>query len=544
MVTCGLPYVNGPMHIAHLRTYFPADIYVRYQRKLGRDVVFICGSDTHGTPITLEAKAQGTTPEKIVEKYHNHYRGIFPQLGVFFDNYGSTDDPVNHHRTREMALTLIQNEYINQKTVALPYCPRCQMFLPDRYLSGECIHCGAEARGDECDQGCGRYLKPGELVNQKCRLCGTKAEDRETKQYFLKLTEFEGYLQEFLSTLGGTMNARNYAQGWLDSGLRDWNITRNMDWGIPFPGSPELVFYVWFDAPIGYISSTETWALEEGKDWEDYWKGDCKLVHFIGGDIIYHHCLFWPAMLKGSGYNAPNDIVASGMARINGHNFSKSRGYVLWVQEDYLEEGLDPDSLRYYIASCTGHTRDLDFNWKSYGERLNKDLVGNIGNFIYRSILFAYRYYGEIPSGIIDTEVDKAINNAINDIQLHIQKYEFKKICDRVNSLAVYGNKYLQENEPWNLKDTDPREAKDIIHNAIRLSRAIAILGEPLFPFHAYEVFRQLGFNSNGHHLTSAQGDLNTGYKLEKPRPLFNKLCEEDLASLEYSLTLRMSRRG
>lgn len=529
------------MHIAHLRTYFPADIYVRYQRKLGRDVLFFCGSDTHGTPITVKAEEQGTTPERIARQYHEHFRQIFPRLGVFFDNYGSTDDPVNHRRTREIAMKLIENGYIYQKDVTLPYCHTCERFLPDRYMEGTCPHCGADARGDECDQGCGVYLEPGEIKDPRCTICGTTAEYKETSHHFLKLSAFEGFLTEFLEGLGGTENARNYAKGWLKGGLRDWNITRNLDWGIPFPGAKDLTFYVWFDAPIGYIGSTEEWAERTGGDWEHYWKGPGRLIHFIGGDIVYHHCLFWPSMLKGAGYSVPDAVVASGMVRVEGHNFSKSRGYVLWVEDEYLEEGLDSDSLRYYIASYTGHTRDLDFSWETYAGKLNKELVGILGNFIYRSLLFAYRNYGKVPSGFIEPEIEGAVKKAISDITGFVQGYEFKKICDTVLGLAITGNKYLQEREPWKIKDTNPEEAKDIIHNAVWLSRAIAILGEPVFPFHAYEVYRQLGLDGNSYGLDEALGGLNVGLKLSEPRPLFKQLPEEKLRELEEALSRRIS---
>ncbi|MBS7620151.1 methionine--tRNA ligase, partial [Candidatus Bathyarchaeota archaeon] len=263
LVTCGLPYVNGPCHIAHLRTYVPADIFIRFLRKLGQQVVFICGSDTHGTPILVKAEAEGLTPQEVVKKYHKHFVELFPRLGIDFDNYGSTDDPLNHNRTKEIILQLLKNGYIYGKQLKLPYCPTCNRFLPDRYQKGTCPYCGAIARGDECDQGCGRYLEPGELLDPRCVICGTKPEMRETRHYFMKLTAFEEFLREYLKQMDGTENARNYALQWLEKGLRDWNITRNLDWGVEFPGEPNLVLYVWVDAPIGYISSTEEWAMKK-----------------------------------------------------------------------------------------------------------------------------------------------------------------------------------------------------------------------------------------------------------------------------------------
>jgi len=492
LVTCGLPYVNGPCHIAHLRTYVPADIFVRFLRKLGQQVVFVCGSDTHGTPILVKAESEGLTPKEVVKKYHKHFVELFPRLGIEFDNYGSTDDPLNHNRTKEIILQLLKNGYIYGKQLELPYCPTCNRFLPDRYQTGTCPYCGAIARGDECDQGCGRYLEPGELLDPRCVICGTKPEMRETRHYFMKLTAFEGFLREYLKQMNGTENARNYAIQWLEKGLQDWNITRNLDWGVEFPGEPGLVLYVWVDAPIGYISSTEEWAIKKNGDWEYFWKGPGYLIHFIGGDIIYHHCLFWPSMLKGAGYNLPFAVVASGMVRVEGHKFSKSRGYVLWVKEDYLDKGLDPDALRYYIASYTGHTRDLDFSWSSFGEKLNKELVGTLGNFLYRTILFAKKNYGCIPDGEVEPNVAAEVEAVIHEIREGLDVYEFKRISDAVISLAAFGNKYLQENEPWRLVKTDPGKAQQVTYNCLWIAKALQILIEPIMPGKADDLRKQL----------------------------------------------------
>lgn len=539
-MTCGLPYVNGPMHIAHLRTYVPADIYVRIQRKNGKDVLFICGSDTHGTPVTVKAEQLGTTPKAVVEKYHKHYVELYPRLGVEFTNFGSTDHPLNHHRTREIADKLIENGYIYAKKVSRPYCPQCQRFLPDRYLKGTCPHCGAEARGDECDQGCGRYLEPGELQNPTCILCDTPSEEIETQHYFLKLTAFKDFLREYLETLDGTDIARNYALKWLEGGLQDWNITRNIEWGIPFPGEDNLVFYVWFDAPIGYISSTEEWAEHTGGDWKYYWKGLGKLIHFIGGDIVYHHCLFWPSMLQGSGYSVPSAVVASGMVKVAGHVFSKSRGYVLWVKEDYFDKGLDPDALRYYIASYTGHSRDLDFNWRSYAEKVNKELVSSIGNYVYRSLLFAYRNYKTVPEGELDSILVDKVRDSIKAVIENADKYEFKKISDTILGLADTGNQYLQEREPWKTTDTDPEKTRETIYNALWLAKALAVIAEPVLPFMAEKIYRQLGVASKDLPFDEALKPLNPVH-LEKPKPLFSQIDDELLEELEEALIVRIS---
>jgi len=541
LVTCGLPYANGPMHIAHLRTYVPGDVFVRYLKKLGQDVVFFCGSDTHGTPITVKAEEMGVTPQEVVETYHNHFKIILPRLGILFDNYGSTDHPLNHARTREIAQKLLDNGYIYPSDVTLPYCPNCQRFLPDRYLRGTCPHCGASARGDECDQGCQRYLESGELLDPHCSICGAKAEMKETRHHFLKLTAFEGFLRGFLNELDGTDIAKNYARQWLEQGLRDWNITRNIEWGIKFPGDESLVLYVWFDAPIGYIQSTEEWAMRTGGDWMHYWKGPGKLIHFIGPGIVYHHCLFWPAMLKGSGYSVPDAIAASGTMKVEGHVFSKSRGYVVWVEEDYLANGLDPDALRYYIVSYTGHTRDLDFNWRAYGDKVNKELVGSLGNFIYRSLLFAHRNYGSVPEGTVDAEAKRKVEETVEAIRDGIDAYEFKKICDAVLGLADYGNRYIQAHEPWKLVKESPEEAANVIHNCVWLTKAISVLMEPVLPFKAEKVYELLGLTRD-QPMEQALTPLETGAELGKPEPLFQQVPDDEIESLEEAMKIRITR--
>jgi methionyl-tRNA synthetase len=542
LVTCGLPYVNGPLHIAHLRTYVPGDIFVRYLRKLGQEVLFFCGSDTHGTPITLKAEEMGLTPREVVDIYHKHFKDIFSRLGIIFTNYGSTDHPLNHNRTRQIAQTLLDNGYIYPKDVTLPYCPTCERFLPDRYLRGICPHCGSIARGDECDQGCKRFLESGDLIDPQCSVCGTKAEMKETRHFFLKLTAFEDFLREFLRNLDGTDIAKNYALKWLEGGLKDWNITRNISWGIQFPGDEDLVLYVWFDAPIGYIQSTEEWAEKTDGDWEYYWKGPGKLIHFIGPGIVYHHCLFWPSMLKGSGYSVPDVIVASGTMTVDGHVFSKSRGYVVWVEEDYLVNGLDPDALRYYIASYTGHTRDLDYNWDTYGEKVNKELVGSLGNFIYRSLLFAHRNYKGVPNGEIDPNVKAEIEIAIETIRDGIDNYEFKKICDAVLGLSSYGNKYIQSNEPWKLVKKLPEKASNVIYNSLWITKAIAILLEPIMPFKAEAIYEQLGKPRQDVPLLEALTPLEFGTKINKPVPLFQPVPDEEIEALQEAMVRRIAR--
>jgi len=499
LVTCGLPYANGKAHVGHLRTYVPADIFVRSLRKQGHEVTFVCGSDTHGTPIVVNAEELNTTPAGLVEKYHRHFDDTFKTMGIYFDAFGTTDDPTNHNRTLDIVNRLIENGYVYPKTIEIAYCPGCNRFLPDRYVEGTCPHCGEKARGDECDQGCGKHLEPGELEKPVCTICGGAAKYREQEHFFFKLSQFREFLLQYLEKLEGTSNARNYALGWVKQELTDWCITRNLEWGVRFPGHDDLVVYVWVDAPIGYISFTEEWAQANNGDWEKYWKGDSPIIHFIGGDIVYHHCIFWPAMLKAAGYSQPWSVVASGMVKIEDKTFSKSRGYVVWVGEDYLDHGFHPDLLRYYLASYTSHTKELNFSWHVFMEKVNTELVGVFGNFLYRTLLFAYKNFGEVPDSEIEPEVIGKIQATINDVAGTMEDYEFKKSVDIAMSLASYGNAYFQSNEPWKLIKEDRDACGKVIANCIQIAKALTLLFEPVLPQKMEEAWKQIGMNTDVH---------------------------------------------
>ena len=531
LVTSALPYVNGECHIGHLRTYVPADIYVRMLRKMGYDVRFISGSDTHGTPIVLSAEAQGITPEKVVEKYHEHFRQVFKALNVDFDYYGQTDSESNHRRTEAIVKKLIEEDYVYKRVTKQAFCDTCGRFLPDRYVEGKCPHCGDIARGDECDQGCGKHLEPGEIIEPKCKICGNAAVFKDQEQFFFKLSTFADFLSSYLDNLGGTLNARNYAREWVKKELRDWCITRNLEWGVKFPGRDDLVVYVWVDAPIGYISFTE--ELLKGmegadKDWRKYWKDDkAVIVHFIGTDIIYHHCIFWPAMLKGAEYSLPDAVVASGMVKINGGTFSKTRGNVVWTKE-FLER-FHPDTLRYYLVSQSSHTKELNFSWDSFYLRVNNELVGVLGNLVHRVLTFAHKNFAEVPEGNVEEEVFAAIGKRRDDAISAVEEYEFKKLVDAVMSLADFGNRYFQRAEPWHLinKGEKGRERCGIvIKNALQILKAVCILLEPVMPEKMAEVWRQLGMESDVHSakLDELMVPIESGQALGKPKMLFKRI--------------------
>jgi methionyl-tRNA synthetase len=533
LVTSALPYVNGECHIGHLRTYVPADIYVRMLRKMSYDVIFISGSDTHGTPIVLSAEAQGIAPQSVVARYHEHFERIFNALNVNFDYYGQTDSETNHKRTEEIVEKLIGHGYVYEKTTKQAFCTACGRFLPDRYVEGECPHCGAPARGDECDQGCGKHLEPGEIIEPKCKICGGDADFKDQDHFFFRLSAFADFLSSYLDNLDGTLNARNYAREWVKKELKDWCITRNLEWGVKFPGRDDLVVYVWVDAPIGYISFTEEWMKErDGVEWEQewstYWKESrATIVHFIGTDIIYHHCIFWPAMLKGAEYSLPDAVVASGMVKIDGKTFSKTRGNVVWTSA-FLER-FHPDTLRYYLVAQSSHTKELDFSWDSFFSRVNNELVGILGNLVHRVISFAYKNFGEVPGGEIKEEVFAEITKTREDVIRAMEEYEFKKLVDAIMKLADFGNSFFQREEPWHLIKKGNKERErcgEIVKNVLQIIKAVCILLEAVMPEKMAEVWSQLRMESDVHSvkLEEVMVAIVSGQKLKKPKKLFERV--------------------
>jgi methionyl-tRNA synthetase len=546
LVTSALPYVNGECHIGHLRTYVPADIYARMLRKMGYDATFISGSDTHGTPIVLSAEAQGIRPEAVVGKYHEHFRRMFKALNVDFDYYGRTDSESNHRRTEAIVKKLIDNGYVYKEKTKQAFCNTCARFLPDRYVEGECPHCGVMARGDECDQGCGKHIEPGEIKAPKCKICGGEADFKVQEHFFFRLSAFADFLFPYLDKLGGTRNARNYAKEWVRKELCDWCITRNLEWGVKFPGRDDLVVYVWVDAPIGYISFTEELmknrsleknALSENyntsytareANWEDYWKEDSAcIVHFIGTDIIYHHCIFWPAMLKGAGYSLPDAVVASGMVKIDGQTFSKSRGNVVWAAE-FLER-FHPDTLRYYLVTQSSHTKELDFSWQSYSVRVNNELLAVLGNLVHRVVSFAYNNFGVVPEGEIEEEVFAEIEKTREEAIRAVEDYEFKKFVDSAMKLADFGNRFFQREEPWHLIKEGEKErerCEEIVKSVLQIIKAVCILLDAVMPEKMAEVWEQLGMEGDVHSvkLEALMAPIASGQPLKKPTRLFDRV--------------------
>ncbi len=540
----GLPYANGPAHTGHLRTYIPGDAYTRYLKRFGYDVVFVCGSDTHGAPIEMSARQAGVSPRELAEKYHEHYRRVFEQLRIDVDLFGSTEEPYHYQHAQEIIRALEAKGYIEARTVKLPYCPTCEAFLADRFLRGTCPFCGELARGDECDQGCQRYLDADQLKNPRCVTCDSAAEMREARHHFLKLPMFNDFLLEFNEQLRGTALARNYALGWIRQGLKDWCISRNLEWGIPYPGDEELSLYVWAENYAGYISFLQEWARQKGVDWKEYWGPDGKIVNFIGADIVYHHAVFWPAMLKGAGYSLPWAIVASGMVKVEGHVFSKSRGFVTWIEDDYIQNDIDLDAVRYYVLSYTGHTKDLNFTWKGFQIKVNNELVGILGNFAYRALLFNYKNFGEIPSGSVSEATKKEITQAIEVVREAISNFRFKEAVDGVMQLAAFGNTIFQQCEPWKSIKEDPEICKSDLYQCLQLLKAIAILIEPAMPTVAEKIWEQLGLSGDVHQTSIEDSivSLSSSTKLPKPHHIFDKIPDEKIEIMTQILDARVKR--
>ena len=556
VVTCGLPYANGDLHIGHLRGYIGADAFNRALTTVGQQSIYVCGSDMHGTPVAVNAEEEGVDPETFALRWHEQYQETFPKFAVDFDNYGHTHDETNTEVTREIVRTLEEEGYVYEDEVLVAYDPTADDYLPDRYVEGTCPYCGAHARGDECDEGCQRHLEPGEIEEPRSVRTGNPAEYRERTHKFFRVSEFADFLTEFLDGLEGTSNARNQPRQWIEEGLQDWCLTRDMDWGIDYPGAEDedIVLYVWVDAPIEYISSTKQYTERVGRDeydWEEVWKGDGEIVHVIGRDIIQHHTIFWPAMLEGAGYNVPRAVAATGFITIDGKGLSTSRNRAIWARE-YLEEGFHPDLLRYYLTTTGGLQQDVDFTWTAFQEKVNGELVGTIGNFWYRSLLFAYRNYDGTPDAPLSEEVEGRINGALGEFREAINDYSLREVGLTATRLAQFGNEYIQRNEPWKLTDEGearsaseepsgdeprgPERAAQVIRDCVQIAKAVAVLLEPIAPGKAQVLWHQLGEEGTVRDAHLEDALESPPRTFEEPAELFEKIDDDRVEELEAAL--------
>ena len=497
-ITAALPYTNGPIHIGHLAgVYVPADIYARYLRLKGKDVAYISGSDEHGVAIPMRAKKEGVSPQNIIDKYHAIIKKSFQDFGISFDNYSRTSAEI-HHNTASEFFTKMYNdgEFVEEVTAQL-YDAEANQFLADRFVVGTCPKCGfEESYGDQCEH-CGTSHNATDLINPKSAITGNVPTVKETKHWFLPLDKHEDFLRKWI--LEGHKkdwkpNVYGQVKSWVDDGLRPRAVTRDLDWGIPVPleDAEGKVLYVWFDAPIGYISSTKEWAEREGKNWEDYWKkDDTKLVHFIGKDNIVFHCIIFPSMLKAHGdYILPDNVPANEFLNLEGNKLSTSKNWAVWLHE-YLEDFPNQqDVLRYTLTANAPESKDNDFTWKDFQAKNNNELVAIFGNFINRVVVLTNKYYsGVVPApnefSEVDEEVLAAVKEFPNVIGKSIERYRFREASQELMNLARLGNKYLADEEPWKVIKVDEERVKTIMYVALQISAALAVVAEPFLPFTA-----------------------------------------------------------
>jgi methionyl-tRNA synthetase len=543
LVTSALPYANGPIHLGHLAgAYLPADVYVRYQRLKKRDVVYICGTDEHGVPIAIAAEKAGVTPQQIVDRYWADHYDTFTRFGVSFDHFSRTSSPMQHKTAAEFFRVIYDKGFLVERTIEQFYCESCSRFLADRFVEGECPRCHhAGARGDQCES-CGSSLEQTELINPYCKVCGSTPVLRQTKHLFLKLNEFQARLEQWLAgKKGWKENVLNYVRGWFQEGLGERAVTRDLSWGIKVPvaGYEEKVIYVWFEAPIGYISATKEWAQKIGRPeaWKEYWlQPDTKLVHFIGKDNIVFHAVIWPAMLMGhEGLVLPADIPANEFLNLQGEKLSTSRNYAVWLG-DYLDK-FPADPLRYYLAVNAPETKDADFIWEDFQGRNNSELADILGNFINRTLTFARKQFnGQVPArGPLD-ELDrlmvKTLEDAPEKIGTLLERYELRKAAAALIDVARFANKYFNDQEPWRTARDNRGQCETTINFAIQACQTLAVLMAPILPFSAEKIWTMLG-NEGSVHDQAWDGcgsrPLAAGHPLGQEQILFTKIEESQI---------------
>ncbi|WJI08683.1 methionine--tRNA ligase [Methanobacterium sp. CWC-01] len=531
-ITCALPYANGPCHLGHLRsTYIPADIYARYNRMKGREVLFVCATDEHGTPIAVKAENEGKPPVEIAGRYYEMIKSDLDACHISFDNFSRTTDPLHYQIAQNFFLDLYQKGFIYEETIEQLYCSECDRFLPDRYVEGSCPQCQAEgARGDHCES-CGRHLDPLELLNPTCLICDSKPQVRESKHYFFKLTHFQKQVQEWIeSNPELPANVRNYALQWVKEGLKDWILTRDMEWGIPVPleGAEGKIIYVWGEAFLGYISSAAQWARKEGKAWEPYW--DDGAVHFIGKDIIYHHSIFWPSLLLGYGCKLPRTIVAGEYLSLEGLKMSTSKNWVIWASE--FMKKFDYNLLRYYLVANAPLTRDTDFSWDDFQRRVNDELADILGNFLHRTFSFTHRFYGgKIPQPEKWNDTDRALEEQLKAlperVSGHLDNYHFREGLREIIGLAKAGNKYFNDHEPWKTVKSNPQEAATCLYLCNQAAKAMAILLFPYLPGKAQDIMDILNLDGYEFNWDDAAQFIPAEHELAPAKPLFPKIDDE-----------------
>lgn len=542
-ITSALPYANGPIHIGHLAgVYVPADIYARYLRLKGEDVLFIGGSDEHGVPITIKARKEGVLPQDIVDKYHGIIEKSFQDLGISFDVYSRTSADIHHKTASDFFEKLHKDGKFIEQTSEQYYDEENKQFLADRYITGTCPHCSYEkAYGDQCES-CGTSLNATDLINPKSALSGNIPQLKETKHWYLPLNEYEPWLKEWIvegHKNDWRPNVYGQCKSWIDNGLHPRAVTRDLNWGVkvPIKDADGKVLYVWFDAPIGYISASKEWAEKTGNDWEKYWKDDSsKLVHFIGKDNIVFHCIIFPAMLKAEGsYILPDNVPANEFLNLENEKISTSRNWAVWLHE-YLEDFPGKqDVLRYVLTANAPETKDNDFTWKDFQAKNNSELLAIFGNFINRTLVLTQKYYqGKVPAkgdlSTLDKETLAELASFPNRIGKSIENYRFREAVTELMNLARLGNKYLTETEPWKTIKTDEKRVETILNIALQISANLALLAEPFIPFTSKKLKAMLGLLTESNWAMTGSSDLvQEGSVLPKPSLLFERIEDKEI---------------
>ena len=546
-ITAALPYTNGPIHIGHLAgVYIPADIYSRFLRITGNDVIYICGSDEHGVPITIKAKKENKSPQEIVDRYHQNIKQSFYEFGISFDNYSRTTSKIHHKTASEFFLKLFENGSFEEIISEQFYDQEEGQFLPDRFIIGTCPKCGfEESYGDQCEK-CGTSHNSSDLINPRSSISGNKPSVKSTNHWYLKLDEYQGFLEQWIIKENKDYwksNVYGQCKSWLDEGLKPRAVTRDLDWGVPVPvkGADGKVLYVWFDAPIGYISSTKEWAHENKKDWKKYWKDDnTQLIHFIGKDNIVFHCIIFPSMLKAHGdFIVPKNVPANEFLNLEGSKISTSKNWAVWLPE-YLKDFPDKqDVLRYVLTINAPENKDNDFTWKDFQNRNNGELVSILGNFINRVVVLTKKYYQSIiptKNKLFDADklTLKLVNQSIINIESHLNNFKFREACSEFMNIARIGNKYLADEEPWKIIKDDPDRVKTIIFLSLHISSVLAIISEPFLPFTSKKIKRIL--KSDNHEMKWSWNNLKNNdflisenLKINESELLFSRIEDSDI---------------
>ena len=546
-ISCALPYANGPCHLGHIRsTYLPADIYARYNRMMGNEVLMVCATDEHGTPIAVKADKENKKPIEISKRYHDMIVRDVESMNISLDSFTRTTDKAHYELAQNFFKKLYDDGFIYRQDIQQLYCPNCNKFLPDRYVEGICPICGSQARGDHCEK-CGKALDPTELEEPHCITCNTTPIIKDTFQYAFKLSDFEDTLKDYITNNENLpANVKNYATNWLKEGLNDWILTRDMDWGIPVPldEAKGKVLYVWIEAFLGYISSASQWSKKSDKKWEDYWSD--YVVHFIGKDIIYHHSIFWPGLLSAYGCKLPDMIYAGEFLSLEGEKMSTSKNWVIWIS-DFVKD-YNPDLLRYYLTINAPLNKDSDFSWDDFQRRNNDELADVIGNFLHRTFVFTKKSFdNKVPQYSNPTEEDEDFKKAIEELPdragEYISNYEFREALLEIFKVAKKGNKYFNDSEPWKAVKENPTKAANCLYLSNQLAKTLAYTLKPFLPTKADEIAEILNIDSLDN-WEDSKIPLPTGHEINKAKPLFKKIEDKEIDAQKAKLKENLKETG